>query len=323
VDEIGFQQRVKRVTEKDTVTVTIAICTHNRAGLLRECLSALKKQLAEFPSFQVLVVDNGCTDETQQVMGEFAGQFSNWLGVKEKKLGLSHARNRALDCADGDWVAFLDDDARVLPGYASCLEGLVRNDEFDCVGGVYLPWYQQGRRNWFRDSYASNKETIQIFGELPAGRNASGGNCLFKKRVALAAGGFNASLGMVGRRRVFGEETRLQIEMRRRGARIGGNPDWLVEHLVPISKQSITKILALAWRVGRDHWVSFDEHPTGKLIIGRIRRLVTRPLVGLYQESGCDAPRYWQNIVLAFAKPLVMTLGELVEAVRLRLVSQD
>lgn len=267
---------------------------------------------------QVLVVDNGSTDDTHWVMADFSTSFPHWLGVTEPKVGLSHARNRALASADADWIAFLDDDARPLAGYVSRLKVLGGEGTFDCVGGVYLPWYRDGRKPWFRDAYASNAAAIQGFGDLPAGRHASGGNCLLRRQAALEAGGFQSELGMTGARRAYGEETRLQIELRRKGGRIGGDPELLVEHLAAMPKQSLGVMFQSAWRVGRDHWATFDEHPTIGVMLGRVRRLITRPLIALYQELFRETERRsWQSVALAMGRPLAMTLGELSEGIRL------
>lgn len=201
--------------------VSIAICTHDRARLLGECLTALHVQAQEMADVQVLVIDNGSTDDTVQVTSKFSGLFPCWRCVTEPDIGLSHARNRALSVAEADWIAFLDDDARPLAGYIARLKSLVREGVFDCVGGLYLPWYRDGRKAWFRDSYASNAEMIDKFGELQEGCFASGGNCLLRKQAVLDVGGFRGDLGMAGGQLGYGEETRLQIELRRRGYRIG------------------------------------------------------------------------------------------------------
>lgn len=298
--------------------LSIAICTRNRAQLLYECLKALHGQLVDMHDVQVLVVDNGSTDDTRRVLADFSSRFPHWLGVKEPEVGLSHARNQALASTGADWIAFLDDDAKPLAGYVSRLKALASEGSFDCVAGVYLPWYRDGRKPWFRDSYASNVSSIQRFGDLPVGIHASGGNFLLRKQAALDAGGFRSELGMAGSRRAYGEETRLQIELRRKGRRIGGDPELLVEHLTAMPKQSLCAILHSAWSVGRDHWATFDEYPTAGVMLGRVRRLLSRPLLALYKELFRQSERCsWQSVVLAIGRPLVMTFGELSEGMRL------
>lgn len=308
------------MTNAGSTSVTVAICTRNRAQLLRECLSALHAQAGELGSMQVLVVDNGSTDDTQQVMIEFATRFTYWLGVKEPRVGLSHARNRALACAGTEWIAFLDDDARPLAGYASRLRALADKGEFDCVGGVYLPWYRDGRKSWFRDSYASNAAVAGDAGPLPEGRFASGGVMLVRIGALLGVGTFDPRLGMAGGQMGYGEETLLQVALRRAGGRLGFDPQWRIEHLVPPAKQRVSWLLLSAWTVGRDSWLALGRQPGVVDLLRMLRRLFSRPVIGLWRESrGRNESRAWQNLVLAAGRPFLLTLGELVAGVRLML----
>jgi len=308
---------MSRVSVPASPLVSIVICTRNRAQLLRECLKALHDQVEEMSNVQMLVIDNGSTDDTQRTIAEFANHFPHWSCVIEPDPGLSHARNRALAVAGADWLAFLDDDGRPLAGYVARLKRLASEGAFDCVGGLYLPWYRDGRKPWFRDDYASNTGTIDSFGELPAGCYASGGNCLLRKQAVLDAGGFRADLGMAGRRLGYGEETRLQVEMRKRGWRIGADPALRIEHLAAMGKQSLGVMLRAAWAVGRDRWTTFDEHPTLPVLLGVARRIVTRPLVALYRELFLEPQAsHWQNLLLAAGRPPVGAAAELLAGLR-------
>jgi GT2 family glycosyltransferase len=298
--------------------VTIAICTRNRADLLRACLASLFEQIEDLGDVQVLIVDNGSTDHTLAVVTEYADRFSCCASVTERNIGLSHARNRALTDAEAAWVVFLDDDARLLPGYVRRLGFLVREDAFDLVGGLYIPWYREGRKPWFRDRYASNADSICCIGPLSSGRYASGGNCLLRKKAALDAGGFRTDLGMAGSRTGYGEETRLQIEMRRRGYAIGADPALRIEHLAPLHKQSVVFMLGAAWAVGHDRWTTFGERPTLPVLLGVARRIVTRPLAAFYEEVFRESQRsHWQNLVVEGGRPIVGTVAELLAGVRL------
>lgn len=298
--------------------LTIAICTRNRADLLRSCLMSLLPQVDGVEDIQVLVVDNGSTDHTLVVTDECADRFPRFVAVTEQQIGLSHARNRALREAAADWVAFLDDDGRPLSGYVQRLRYHVHENTYDLVGGLYLPWYRDGRKSWFRDRYASNADSIDRFGELPSGRYASGGNCLLRKQAVLDVGGFRTDLGMAGRRTGYGEETRLQVELRRRGYLIGADPALRIEHLAALHKQSLAVMLRAAWAVGRDRWTTFDERPTLPRLLGVARRILTRPLVALYREIFREPqPSRWQTLVLAAGRPIVGTVAELLAGMRL------
>lgn len=93
--------------------LTILVCTHNRADLLRGALESLELQSLPRDRFEVLVVDNASTDGTPGVVAECAARGRVDLrSVREEELGLDAARNRGIREAAGTFVAFLDDDAR-------------------------------------------------------------------------------------------------------------------------------------------------------------------------------------------------------------------
>jgi glycosyltransferase involved in cell wall biosynthesis len=100
-------------------TLTIAICTWNRAELLDHTLTSLSEQRVD-PAvpFEVLIVDNNSTDDTEAV-AHSAGRRLPLRYVRETTQGLSHARNRALDESRTDLVLFTDDDVLVEAGWTS------------------------------------------------------------------------------------------------------------------------------------------------------------------------------------------------------------
>src|SRR6266850_5965612 len=97
--------------------VTVGICTWNRAALLREALGSLTR-LAVPPrlEWEVLVVDNGSTDDTPSVVAEL-GVAIPIRCVFERAPGLSNARNRCVREARGAYILWTDDDVIVDPGW--------------------------------------------------------------------------------------------------------------------------------------------------------------------------------------------------------------
>ncbi len=87
--------------------VSVIVPTHNRCLLLGHTLRSVLAQRAV--ELQVIVVDDGSSDATAQTVAGFADPRVVLLR-NPHPLGVSHARNRGIAAADGDWIAFLDDD---------------------------------------------------------------------------------------------------------------------------------------------------------------------------------------------------------------------
>lgn len=296
--------------------VTVVISSYDRAPWLRQCLLSLLPDSEPSGVIEVLVVDNNSTDDTAGVVRDLAGRYPSLRYVHEPRQGRSHAKNRGLAAAGADWVAFLDDDARVLPGYVDELLRLVADGRYDLVGGVYLPWYAEGRVDWFRDEYASNAGLSPWEGEMPEDRYASAGVMLVRRSMVEAIGGFDPRLGMGGGLMGYGEETRLQLALRQAGGRIGFCPTWQIEHLTPLSKQSIGWLLRSGWCIGRDSWRTFDRKLSLSALLGVFRRVFTRPLLGVYAELSGDQGINWHTLLVSVARPLAVTLGEFLAGAR-------
>jgi glycosyltransferase involved in cell wall biosynthesis len=88
--------------------VSVVIPTRNRWALLssRALASALAQEEVEH---EVIVVDDGSTDETRLRLAEIGDSRLRTIGFEERR-GVARARNAGVAAADGEWVAFLDDD---------------------------------------------------------------------------------------------------------------------------------------------------------------------------------------------------------------------
>jgi GT2 family glycosyltransferase len=102
--------------------VTAIVLNYNGAHLLPDCLSTLSTQ--EWPSLDILVVDNGSLDDSAVVVGAHGAQ---WLPLGEN-LGFSRANNRAAREARGDFLFFLNNDMRFTPACVGSLACVLRDD---------------------------------------------------------------------------------------------------------------------------------------------------------------------------------------------------
>ncbi len=234
--------------------VSIIVCTFNRAGILPYCLDSLVDQTASPDTYEVIIVDNNSTDSTREIAEGFVRRCSNFRVILEPMQGLSHARNRGWQEAESDWIAYIDDDAKVPSDYVERVLDIIDKYDFDCFGGVYLPWYKYGKPEWFRDEYASNAHLQSEIGKLRNG-SLSGGNIVFRRFILKQLGGFHAGIGMNGKKISYHEETLLQQHMIRNGYSIGFDPDLIIRHLVPRYKMTPWWFVRSSYARGRDSWV--------------------------------------------------------------------
>src|SRR5579859_3111954 len=90
--------------------VSVIIPTHNRAAPVREAVESVLAVRRDSFELEVLVVDDGSTDETAEVIGAMSVTHLRTEGI-----GTAGARNAGLRAATSDFVAFLDDDDSWLP----------------------------------------------------------------------------------------------------------------------------------------------------------------------------------------------------------------
>jgi len=90
--------------------VSIIIPTYNRAEVLRECLAALALQDFPFGSFEIIVIDDGSTDNTAEVVQQATSRFETHY-IFQKNSGPAAARNCGVRHAEGDLILIINDDA--------------------------------------------------------------------------------------------------------------------------------------------------------------------------------------------------------------------
>jgi len=118
---------------KRRLTISVVIVTLNRAHLLRDALASLMRQTR--PPDEVVVVDNGSTDTTGEVIAEFASSL-NLISVEEPRRGIPYARNTGVRHASKDIVAFIDDDCVASPDWLHFVEmPFVQDPDVGVVGG--------------------------------------------------------------------------------------------------------------------------------------------------------------------------------------------
>ncbi len=130
--------------------LAIIIPAYNADRYLGACLESIAP--AEHPDVQVIVVDDGSTDETSGICDQYAAACDNVSVIHRGNGGSPSARNAGLACADGDWVWFVDSDDAIHPEALRFLRRVTEASNGDMVhfkfcyfaDGSFVPWGELG-----------------------------------------------------------------------------------------------------------------------------------------------------------------------------------
>lgn len=97
---------------------TIQLCTYNRAGLLERVLDACFEQTVPADSYEVVLVNDGSTDETPAVIGRARSRAAcAFTVIDQQNSGLAKGRNAGIAASSGERIIFIDDDVLPLPNF--------------------------------------------------------------------------------------------------------------------------------------------------------------------------------------------------------------
>ncbi len=210
---------------------SVIIATRDRAGRLRDCLACLRAQSAA-GAFDVIVVDNGSTDDTRSVIDDAARAGLGVRGLFVPDPNRGKARNAGIAAATGDRIIFCDDDTLPPRGYvdahlragAERPDAVVSGPIVNVASPADLP--PPGARHFSRAFLCTCNASVDR-GRL------------------VAAGGFDERYDLYG-----WEDTDLGVRLRAAGARRVWSWDAYIYHVKPPRAVSLEQRLALAAEKG-------------------------------------------------------------------------
>lgn len=239
--------------------LSVIICTYNREKYIRPLLESLAANTLEKDQYEIVLVDNNCTDNTQQVCQQYTKEHADVMFryVVEAEQGLSAAKNKGLQEAKGDIIVYVDDDALVdthyLKDYADWFE---RHPETMAAGGPIQPMYEEGEEPTWMTPYTRALLTAWMdYGdkvrEYPKGRYPGGGNAAYRKEVFNQVGLFNTALGRKGGNLMGSEEKDIFAKMHRLGMQVLYLPWPVLHHSIPTLKLEEDYFNRLTLQIGK------------------------------------------------------------------------
>jgi glucosyl-dolichyl phosphate glucuronosyltransferase len=231
-------------------TVSVVICTWTGARWheLLEAVESVDRQ-SHRPLETIVVVDHDPV-----LLAQARAELPNAVVAPNlEERGLSGARNSGLGLAQGDVVAFLDDDAAAAPDWLALLAREYEDEHVLGVGGSIEPVWEE-RPSWFPAEFGWVVGCTYrgLPPERAAVRNLIGASMSFRRELFSELGGFRDGIGRVGTRPVGCEETEfcLRVSRARPSGRFVYQPLALVHHRVPARRARWRYFLARCYGEG-------------------------------------------------------------------------
>jgi len=264
-------------------TITIAVCTYNRAQNLPPLIAALRAQDCPVP-FEILVVDNNSSDTTSNTVETLINQEGAPVRyAHEPAQGITYARNRAIaESLRSDYIAFIDDDELPGPGWLAASYRALHDEGAECVGGrIDVSRPAMGFPDWI------THELLGFLGRLDYGKapfwitspetpvwsgNIAYRTSLFRDNETLR---FDVRYNRIGAGVGGGEDAIMFRTLIKQGSLIRYQPDMRIEHLVDSWKLTRRYFLKLHYLAG----VRYGRHQLGdypRLALGVPPFLITQ-----------------------------------------------
>jgi len=236
--------------------ISVIVCTYNREKLLVSCIDSLVKQDSHPGDYEIILVNNGSTDNTEQLciksIHEHPGlQIRYFL---ETKQGLSNARNRGIKESMGNIIAFIDDDAFADQHYIYNLKKDFRTSGIAAGGGKILPHWEKNRPKWMSRFILPLVSVLDMGDQIidfKGNKYPIGANMFFRKSLFEKAGFFDPLLGRSLKNMIGNEEKDLFMKIKRIGSEICYFPNIIVNHYIPEERTTISFIKKQALGIGQ------------------------------------------------------------------------
>lgn len=242
--------------------ISVILCTYNRDKYLYNVLKSIAENGFDRAGYEIVLVNNNCTDNTEAECRRFQCDYPEvtFRCFHETQQGLSHARNRGIQEAQGDILVYVDDDALVNREYLQTYaDFFASHPDIQAAGGPIIPQYETAEPSWMSHyikmlltGYKYNGNQVK---EFDSNDYPGGGNAAYRTSVFSQVGLFNVDLGRKGNNLFGSEEKDIFDKMRTLGMRIYYLPNAILYHLIPEKKLGKDYFDRLTYSIGKSERV--------------------------------------------------------------------
>lgn len=244
------------------MSITVLICTHDRADLLERTLASLNRARRPATPVWLLVAANACQDDTVARLRAYQGrqEEEGWLPLRFIEVptpGKSHALNRAMEEIEGGITAFVDDDHRVDEGFLQGIEAAVAAwPEAALYCGRILPDWDGTEPAWVHEKGPYRIYPLPVprfdLGDEPRAVTSDiaipgGGNLFLRGEWLQKVGPFAVDLGPVGHNLGGSEDIDWVLRALALGARLQYAPGVVQHHYVDGERLKLGYLLTKAY----------------------------------------------------------------------------
>jgi glycosyltransferase involved in cell wall biosynthesis len=252
--------------KQKNVEISVIICSYNRAKYIVEALKSLSDQSLSKARFEVIVVDNNSTDETETVCSVYMKENPDLQAIylNETQQGSSFARNTGAKHAHGEFLVFMDDDAVANKNFLENILSFFESHPMaGGLGGRIIPLYIPFEPKWmshYVSSLVGNFDYSSSLTTFSEDKYPLESNMAVRKLDFDSIGGFNENLpGVKGTLRIGGEGKDFFFRLKKLGKPIFYDPSVQVQHVVETSKLTREYMYRVASGIGRGERVRIRE----------------------------------------------------------------
>lgn len=249
--------------------ISILVATRNRARSLRALLASLDQLLPPPGPYEIILVDNGSTDDTPALLQAWQAAAPNRVVIRVAPPGKSRALNTAIRASNGEWLVFLDDDLVVVPDYlAKVWEYCGPSDCAAAQGSIALPVAATADPE-VRALLARYPDMVPQVAAPVGARPVKlvGANMAVRRAVLMQVGLFDDRLGPGASG--FGEDHDLAEKILATGGWIGSMPDARATHELDRTRFTQQAFLERARKLGRGDYLK-TPRPVWTWIVPRL-----------------------------------------------------